>query len=98
MRAAEGYVELGMPLEANEELEQIEPDVRHVPEVLALRLQIYPTLEKWELRQAVSSKLAAMKADCDLAGKGSEAEVNDALAELLVRVSALSSAWISPSS
>jgi hypothetical protein len=36
LRAAEGYVELGMPPEANEELEQIDADVRHVPEVLAM--------------------------------------------------------------
>src|SRR5690349_161573 len=49
--AAEGYLELGMALEANEELEHIEPDVRHVAEVLALRLQVYQQLGKWELMQ-----------------------------------------------
>jgi hypothetical protein len=47
-----------MFLDANEELEKIEPDVRHVPEVLALRLCIYQKLEKWDLMQAVAKKLA----------------------------------------
>ena len=41
LMAAEGYLELGLPLEANEELERIDPDVRHVPEVLEVRLGIY---------------------------------------------------------
>lgn len=58
LTAAEGYVELGMPLDANEELEQIDPDVRHVPEVLVVRLQIYQMLGRWELMQVVASKLA----------------------------------------
>jgi tetratricopeptide (TPR) repeat protein len=56
--AAEGYLELGMPEEANEELEKIEPDVRHVPEVLHVRLEIYRKTQKWELMQAVAAKLA----------------------------------------
>jgi predicted Zn-dependent protease len=47
-----------MPLEANEELEQIDADVRHVPEVLAMRLQIYGALKKWELMQTVAARLA----------------------------------------
>jgi tetratricopeptide (TPR) repeat protein len=54
---AEGYLELGMFLDANEELENIEPDVRHLPEVLLVRLGIYHGLKKWELMQAVAKKL-----------------------------------------
>lgn len=57
LEAAHGYVDLGMFLDANEELEKIDPDVRHVPEVLALRLCIYQKLEKWDLMQAVALKL-----------------------------------------
>lgn len=57
LEAAHGYVDLGMFLDANEELEKIDPDVRHVPEVLALRLCIYQKLEKWDLMQTVALKL-----------------------------------------
>lgn len=55
--AAQGFLELGMPLEANEELERIDPQVRHFPEVLAVRVEIYQTLERWELMQVVAKKL-----------------------------------------
>ncbi len=47
--AAEGYTALGMYLDANAELEAIDPEVRHVAEVLTVRLEIYRGLEKWEL-------------------------------------------------
>ena len=56
--AAEGYIELGMPLEANEELEQIDADQRSHTEVLALRVKIYSALKKWELMQTVAKRLA----------------------------------------
>ena len=56
--AAHGYCELEMFLRANDELEEIEPDVRHLPEVLVVRLMIYQGLKKWELAQAVAKKLA----------------------------------------
>ena len=42
-----------MFLDANAELEKIDPEVRHVPEVLAVRVQIYRALKKWELMQIV---------------------------------------------
>ncbi len=58
LTAAEGYVELGMFPEANDELEEIDPEVRHVPEVLGIRLEIYRALKKWELMQTVARKLA----------------------------------------
>jgi tetratricopeptide (TPR) repeat protein len=58
LTAAHGYVELGMWLDANAELEEIDPEVRHVPEVLEVRVQIYRALEKWELMQTVSKALA----------------------------------------
>ena len=49
LQAAEGYVELGMFLDANAELEEIDPDLRAAPEVLAVRLGIYTGLKRWEL-------------------------------------------------
>jgi tetratricopeptide (TPR) repeat protein len=55
---AQGYVELGLPLDANEELEQIEPDQCVHPEVLAIRVKIYRVLKKWELMQTVAQILA----------------------------------------
>lgn len=47
-----------MPLEADAELEEIDSEVRHVPEVLAVRLAIYSSLKKWNLLQVVAKKLA----------------------------------------
>jgi tetratricopeptide (TPR) repeat protein len=64
LNAAQGYVELGMHLDANEELEKLDPDVRTVPEVLAVRLQIYAGLEKWELMRIVADKLASFDPNC----------------------------------
>ena len=55
--AAQGYVELGMFLDANAELEQIDPDLRTAPEVLAVRLGICTGLKKWELMQKVAKTL-----------------------------------------
>ena len=49
LMAAEGYADLALWLDANAELERINPDVRHVPEVLFLRERIYRALEKWDL-------------------------------------------------
>ena len=39
--AAHGYLELGMWLDANEELEEIDPELRTVLEVLEVRVQIF---------------------------------------------------------
>lgn len=64
LNAAQGYAELGMWLDANTALEEIDADVRHVPAVLAVRLQIYRApLEKWELMRTVAGKLAAYDPD-----------------------------------
>ena len=45
LTAAEGYAELGMYLDANAELEEIDAEVRHVAEVLTVRVSIYAGLE-----------------------------------------------------
>jgi predicted Zn-dependent protease len=47
-----------MPLESNAELERIDAYVPHVPEVLAVRIEIYRRLERWELMKTVARKLA----------------------------------------
>jgi tetratricopeptide (TPR) repeat protein len=58
LTTAQGYVELGMWLDANAELEEIDAELRHVPEVLEVRVQIYRALKKWELMQTVAKRLA----------------------------------------
>jgi hypothetical protein len=61
--AAEGYVELGMHLDANAELEEIDPGRRHESNVLALRVRTYSALEQWELLQTVAKVLAQREPD-----------------------------------
>jgi Tfp pilus assembly protein PilF len=63
LTAAEGFAELGMYLDADAELEEIDAEVRHVAEVLAVRLRIYKGLEKWELMRTVAGRLAAHDPD-----------------------------------
>lgn len=63
LRAAQGYVELGMYLDGNAELDELDPDVRQLPEVLAVRVAIYHALEKWELMRIVARELAAHDPD-----------------------------------
>jgi hypothetical protein len=57
-QAASGYAELGMFLEADTELDKIDPFNRAAPEVLATRLAIYRGLEKWELMLEIAKRLA----------------------------------------
>lgn len=53
LNAAEGWLELGNWLEANEELERITPTNRAHPNVLKLRWEIYGKAEKWEMAAEV---------------------------------------------
>ena len=59
--AARGYAELGMFYEANEQLEKIDPFLRAVPEILALRIEIYRGLEKWELMTELTRRLTEVE-------------------------------------
>src|SRR5690349_8106893 len=61
--AAQGFLELGMLLDADAELDRIDPFSRHLPEVLDVRLQIYSALKKWELVQVVAKRLWDSDAD-----------------------------------
>jgi hypothetical protein len=47
-----------MFLEADTELDKIDPFNRAAPEVLATRLAIYRGLEKWELMREIVKRLA----------------------------------------
>lgn len=48
LQAAEGWLGLGNHIEANEELEQITPQLRTHPDVLEMRWQIYAKEKRWE--------------------------------------------------
>jgi tetratricopeptide (TPR) repeat protein len=63
LRAAQGYIELGMFEAANAELEEIDPFCRHLPEVLTARAAIYHGLKKWELLAVVAKKLSEWNPD-----------------------------------
>src|ERR1043166_8939161 len=62
-QAATGYAELGMFLEADSELDKIDPFNRAAPEVLATRLAIYRGLKKWKLMQEIAKRLAEFQPD-----------------------------------
>lgn len=57
LQTAKGFLGLGMWMEANEELENITAEVRHVPEVLESRCDVYKQAKKWELMHAVAKRL-----------------------------------------
>jgi len=63
LQAAQGYIELKMFLDANEELEEITAECRHLPEVLGVRLMIYEALQKWELAEVVAKRLVKYDPD-----------------------------------
>lgn len=48
LKAAEGWLELGNHLEANQELENISPRLRVHRDVLAIRCRIYMKASKWD--------------------------------------------------
>ena len=52
-----------MFLEANAELDKIDPFNRAAPEALALRIAIYRGLEKWELMQEIAKRLTEFQPD-----------------------------------
>lgn len=63
LEAAHGYLGLGMPMEAWNELEGIEPSLRASREVLAMRVEVCAALEKWEMMAEIARSLA--KSDPD---------------------------------
>src|SRR5882762_7202246 len=58
--AAEGWLELGNGLEANEELEQITPTMRAHPLVLRVRWGVYDRAEKWEMCVEIARTMTEM--------------------------------------
>jgi tetratricopeptide (TPR) repeat protein len=58
LRAACAYVEEGMFDEAQAELEKIDPRSRLLPELLAARIPLYRSLEKWEPMAIAARRLS----------------------------------------
>ncbi len=63
LQAAQGYLELGMFLEANEEIEFIPPEMKMLSEVLAVRVEIFRALGKWDLMEIVARQLCQQRPD-----------------------------------
>ena len=63
LEAAQGWLELGNPVEANVELEQIEPDQRAHPDVLEVRWQIYAHTKKWHVCVDIAEGIVKLHPD-----------------------------------
>ena len=63
--AAVGWLGLGDHLAANEELEQITPELRADPNVLEVRLQICWAAKKWEACVEIAGALVRLKPGSD---------------------------------
>jgi len=61
--AAEGWLELGNPLEATAELEEITPTLRGHPHVLEIRWGIYAHCKKWEACVEIANALVTLMPD-----------------------------------
>ena len=57
LRAAIGFIELGMLVDAASELESLPPEDRDRSSVLALRVEIYRTAGSWSLMEVVAREL-----------------------------------------
>jgi predicted Zn-dependent protease len=57
LAAAEGFCELGMPIEAEGELQKLNPSAQQAPETLGVKMRIYRALEKWSLMEKVAMDL-----------------------------------------
>jgi lipopolysaccharide biosynthesis regulator YciM len=61
LETAQGYLELGMHVDANNALDEIESTLMATPEVLAVRLQIYLKAKKWNMVLEISRHLAKLQ-------------------------------------
>jgi len=63
LRAAEGWLELGHPSEASQELRKINPELRGHPEVLEVRWQVCAQSEKWNPCAEIGKALVELAPD-----------------------------------
>ena len=57
LQAAIGYLELGMLVEANDEIENLSPELKNSSSALGVRLEIYRSAKKWGLMEVVAKEL-----------------------------------------
>ena len=57
LQRAQGWLELHLPMEANEELDEIQPAMRAHPDVLKLRYSIFSAAKKWDMALEVANCL-----------------------------------------
>jgi len=57
MQRAQGWLELKLPLEANEELDEVQPQLRAHPAVLKLRYQVYADAKQWPMAYEIANTL-----------------------------------------
>ena len=63
LQAAVGFLELGMALDANDEIEAIELARKTSSEVLAVRVEVFRALSKWDLMEVVARQLPFQQPD-----------------------------------
>lgn len=63
LQAAQGWLELGSPLEASQELDKITPQIRTHPDVLKVRWEIHAAEQKWEAALSVAESLIELEPD-----------------------------------
>jgi tetratricopeptide (TPR) repeat protein len=61
--AAEGWLELGDHLEANEELERISAELRGHPDVLQVRWRVFAAARKWEAAAEIAQGICRLAPD-----------------------------------
>jgi predicted Zn-dependent protease len=61
LNAVQGYLHLGMEMDAWNELESIEPQDRGRIEVLKARLEVCRSLERWELMAEIAQRLGKLE-------------------------------------
>src|SRR6266404_2443387 len=63
LEAAQGWLELGNPIESSEELEKITALMRTHPHVLQVRWEIYAAQKKWEAALDIATTLMELEPD-----------------------------------
>lgn len=63
LSAAQGYLELGMFTEAENEVEKIGPEDKIRPEVIGFRVQLYIAAEKWEAGYVVARQMVGVETE-----------------------------------
>ena len=63
LQAAVGNLELGMLVEAIEEIESLSPELKTSSPVLGVRMEIYRAGEKWSLMEVVARELSKRHQD-----------------------------------